>query len=50
MTTKIKPGIIHVAVANPTSLRRITRLEWALAAIIATWSGSVLTIAIMRLT
>lgn len=49
MTTKIKPGIIHVAVANPTALRRITRLEWALAAAIATWSGSIFTVALIRL-
>jgi hypothetical protein len=49
MINKNASGIIQVAVANPVSLQRITRMEWALAALIAAWSGSVLAIAIMRL-
>ena len=49
MTTKIKPGMIHEAVADPRSLMRLTRLEWTLMLALGTWSGSVLVVALRHI-
>ncbi|WP_300426410.1 hypothetical protein [uncultured Thalassolituus sp.] len=45
----LTPGMIHQAVADPQTLNRLTRFEWTIITALATWSGSVLIVALKHI-
>jgi len=46
MSRQEKKSVIYQAVANPEHLSRLTRVEWTVIVALATWSASVLVVAL----